>query len=238
MDEFDRTKQYFENHAEDYAETIMAIQPLLYKNMGKIINRNVSDGDNVLDIGNGGIVNYDYKRMNRLVCADLYVSELAQKKYKDEDNVDFVKGDILNLTQEESLRGYKPDVIIVQTVIHHLARGTYRDTVANVEKAIRECMEMLECGGRLVILESTVTAWFEKIERIMYPLMQLFFRVCKFGAVYQFSSKSLYRLISNMGLEIKESEEVELDKYVWIMNCKVSSKLTPCGLTYYLIEKK
>ena len=53
-----------------------------------------------------------------------------------------------------------------------------------------ECMRILKPDGKLLIVESTVVSWFEKIERILYPVMQAFFRLVKFDTVYQYSPTS------------------------------------------------
>lgn len=48
---------YFQSHSEDYAEQIMAIQPELYQNTGRLLNQWLPSGGRVLDAGNGGVIN-------------------------------------------------------------------------------------------------------------------------------------------------------------------------------------
>ena len=55
----------------------------------------------VLDIGNGGIVNYDFSHLGSLVCADLYVNDKVANRYKNDSNVSFVVSDILDLKEFE-----------------------------------------------------------------------------------------------------------------------------------------
>jgi ubiquinone/menaquinone biosynthesis C-methylase UbiE len=234
VDEFERTKEYFSIHADDYADKILSIQPQLYINCRNIINSIIKKGDKVLDIGNGGVINYEFDIIEKLTCADLYISNRALQKYSNYKNIEFIEADIMKLDKLNQ----KYDVVIVQAVLHHLAGKTKQESIYNVNKAIDGCLSVLSDGGSLVILESTVSHWFEKIETILYGLMQLFFRICNFGAVYQFSQKSLKALVTEKckTYAIQNIEPIKLDKYVWIMNHKIPSILTPCGFTFIHIK--
>lgn len=232
------TENYFESFVDDYADEIVAIQPQFYKNAGKLLNDGLSKlkgGSKVLDIGNGGVINYDFSNLGELICADLSVSGKAVKKYEKCKNVKFCKGNMLNLEQFEDNTF---DAVIVQTVIHHLAGKSFNETEGNVTQGINECMRVLKKGGQLMIVESTVVPWFECVERMFYPLMQLFFRIIHFDTVYQYSSASLHKKLQRMGLNIKEYCNIEIDKYIWLCRKKVLSKITPCGACWILIEKQ
>ncbi|MCI9480678.1 MAG: class I SAM-dependent methyltransferase [Lachnospiraceae bacterium] len=228
---------YFESFIDEYADEIVAIQPEFYENAAKFINKAMeqtgSDGKTVLDIGNGGVINYNHRNLKKLVCADLSISTKAINRYAECINISFCEANMLDLSQWQENTF---DVIIVQTVIHHLAGKTLRQTELNVEKGLRECMRILKPGGQLLIVESTVKVWFEYLERWFYPLMQLFFRMIKFDTVYQFSSKRLWQFINTMGFDIMEHEEIKMDKYIWLCRKKVLTKLTPCGATWFRIK--
>lgn len=226
---------YFQTHAEDYAEQIMEIQPELYQNTGRLLNQWLPSGGCVLDAGNGGVINYDITRLAQLDCIDLVVSQKAIKKYADHPNVRFLQGNILNL---EGVSSGTYDAVIVQAVIHHLAGKTYKRTCAQVRTAMAECLRILKPGATLLIMESTVVPWFAAIERFVYPLMQAFFAICRFGDVYQFSPGSLGHLLENLdGATLLSTEPVEVGRFIWIMGKRIPRKLTPCGMTFYRIIK-
>lgn len=228
---------YFDSFIDEYAEEQEKIQPEFYKNAAVYINRIIEQSPSdcrVLDIGNGGVINYNSDVIGELICADLSVSNKAVKKYELKKNIKFVVGDMLNLTQwKDNIF----DIVIVQTVIHHLADRRLNQTEKNVSRGIEECVRVLKPGGRLLIIESTVTKWFEKCERIFYPVMQWCFRILNFDTVYQYSHYSLVRKIKMMGFLIEETDEVQLDKYVWIMRKKVPTCLTPCKACWICVKK-
>lgn len=225
---------YFQAHAEDYAEQIMAAQPEFYQNAGRLLDQWLPAGGRVLDVGNGGVINYDHTRLARLDCVDLVVSQNAVRKYADCPDIHFLQGDILN---PKGFPSGAYDAVIVQTVIHHLAGKTYAKTCSRVNTAMVNCLSLLKPGGTLLIMESTVTPWFSAVERLVYPLMQAFFAVCRFGRVYQFSPGALKRLLQGLdGASMLSSERVEVGRFIWIMGKRVPRRLTPCGVTFYVLK--
>lgn len=228
--------QYFDRHAEDYAERITKIQETFYENSARLLNEWLPFGGTVLDIGNGGVINYDHTRLARLDCGDLVVSEYAKEKYKCFPKIRFFQTDVLDM------RHIPPetyDAVIIQCVIHHLAGRTFYDSCVRVSRAVEECMRVLRPDGRLLIVESTVTGQFEQVERMLYPGMQLFFRLCRFGRVYQFSPESLARLLRRIpGTRLTEQKKVEVGPYIWIMGKKIPTGATPCGVSFYVLEKE
>lgn len=66
---------YFSSHTETYVEGILSIQSEFYQNAGRFLNAYLSEGGRVLDIGNGGVINYDHSRLAHLDCAELIHAE-------------------------------------------------------------------------------------------------------------------------------------------------------------------
>lgn len=228
-------RTYFDNHAEEYAENIMATQPTFYRNSGELLSRQLSSGDIVLDIGNGGVINYNHRELARLDCADLCVSQTAINKYHTEKHIHFMRTDVTNMTEMAS---DTYDVVILQALIHHLAGATLKETHRRVRAAISECCRVLKPGGKLLVMESTVKPWFNGVEKALYPIMELFFAICRFGYVYQFSPEGLCKLLSDMpGLQMQSSEPVDVGPHVWIMGKKIPTKITPCGVTFFVLKK-
>lgn len=230
----DDENSYWDRITEEYADEIMAIQPTFFKNGGKLINGELQRGLTVADIGNGGVINYQYERLKKLDCIDLTTSKSAIEKYKNVSNVEFKSGNIFHLSE---VKDGTYDRVIVQCVIHHLAGDNFQITKENTLTAISECMRILKIGGKLLIVESTVVPWFEKIERLFYAPMQWFFRVIKFDVTYQYSAPSLIALIRSQKLNISSSQMIEIGRYMWLLKHKVPNKLTPCRAVWICIEK-
>lgn len=162
------------------------------------------------------------------------VSEKAVARYQGQKNIKFLQGNILALEEWEDNTF---DAVIVQTVLHHLAGENMEQTERNVAKGLCECIRVLKPGGVLLLVESVVKPWFERIEKILYPVMQLFFREIHFDAVYQYSYQSLCRKIGKLGLSVTETAMIEMDRYIWICRKKVPTKLTPCRACWIVVKK-
>lgn len=229
-------RNYFGEFADEYADEIMGIQPQFYKNAAKKINMALSKlgANTVLDVGNGGVINYRFRNLKELRCIDLEVSEKARNKYKKYENIVFQAGNIFEL---KDIPDKYFDAIIIQTVIHHLAGNNVRECQNNVLQALESCKRVLKDDGQILIVESVVKPWFEALERIFYSPMQFIFRIIKFDRVYQFSKGRLYHLLEPHW-KIEEFDDVAVDKYIWLMRKKVLSKITPCRAAWYLLGKR
>lgn len=229
------SKKYWEGISNEYADEILKIQPQFYYNSAILINGSLTNCYKVLDVGNGGVINYDFSSIKELVCMDIHTSFDTISKFQKFPNIRFVEGNILEKTYfgDEEF-----DAIVIQTVLHHLAGKSFAETEKNIEKALKECARIIKKNGKIVIVESTISSLFERLEKIFYSTMQLIFDLIKFDNVYQYSRKSLERKIESLDFVIVHKEEVKLDKYVWLLKFKIPTFLTPLGAMYFEISKK
>ena len=229
-------RNYFGEFVDDYADEIVSIQPEFYRNAALKIDKVLSNMGRckVLDIGNGGVINYSFANLEELRCLDLEVSKKAKKKYATFSNISFTKGNVFDM---KDIPDNYYDAIIIQTVIHHLAGNTPRESEQNVLEALRNCKQILKKDGKVLVVESVVKPWFDVVERTFYPLMQFFFKIVKFDRVYQFSKKRLYQLLA-AEWKIEEFDDVGVDKYIWLLRKKVLTKITPCRAAWYLLSPK
>ncbi len=129
----DKFWEYFDDESREYVQTIMDAEGDYYDKAERFISPLLKDNWCVLDIGNGGILNYEYSTLKELVCADISVSRKIEEVYKDVPNVSFIESNIMDMSNVESNRF---DAVIVQKVIHHLAENNYSTTRNNCIKAI------------------------------------------------------------------------------------------------------
>lgn len=119
----DKFWEYFDDESREYVQTILDAEGDYYDKAGKFITPQLVENGSVLDIGNGGILNYDYSGLKELVCADISVSKKVKEVYKTVPNVSFIESNIMKM---DNIQTGRFDAVIVQKVIHHLAESNYK----------------------------------------------------------------------------------------------------------------
>lgn len=234
----DKFWEYFDDESRAYVATIMEAEGDYYEKAEKFISPCLKKNGKVLDIGNGGILNYDYEELGELVCADISVSKKVEEVYKDVPNISFIESNILDMKSVEDNRF---DSVIVQKVIHHLAEKNYKTTRNNCVVAMKECVRVLKPGGTLIVCESTVKRWFECLEIAFFRIMLKCCDLVKFDRVYQYSPQSLEKLLKTELADVATVERVEdigNGENVLFLGRKFPAWILPCSVTFYLVRKR
>jgi SAM-dependent methyltransferase len=136
-----------------------------YARIREAIEREVAGCRRLLDVGNGGVFQYDTKLIEQIVAVDLFLDRLPTAQFP--SNVTPRKGDALDLDQPDS----SYDGVLEALLYHHLVGSRADDLVENVRRAIGEAARVLKPGGRLIVAESCVPPWFYRVERVMFGLL-------------------------------------------------------------------
>jgi ubiquinone/menaquinone biosynthesis C-methylase UbiE len=192
------SKEFFDKYS-NYAGYVMENQGDVYQNTKKLIDKFLVDAKFVLDVGNGGVINYAFKNLERLDCLDISISDSTKTKYRFQENVQFIMGDALHLPFDDD----QYDVAILQYVLHHLAvaegGGTpLLQTKNNVKTCISELLRVVKPGGKVLIIEPVLPNWMYKLEERLFGLLMRFCRFIKHDEVFQYSAKALTEIISNI----------------------------------------
>jgi SAM-dependent methyltransferase len=146
---------------ERYADRVARLDT--YRHIRAAIEREVDGVDLLLDVGNGGVFEYDTRKVRRIVAVDLFLDENADAP----PGVEFRRGDALAL--DEPADTY--DAALYAFVFHHLTGASASDVVANTRRALEEAHRVLRPGGRLIVAESCVPDWFHRVEGVLFPLL-------------------------------------------------------------------
>ncbi len=150
---------------ERYARLISSLEG--YRHINSAVSREIAGARRLLDIGNGGVFVYDTSLAEQIVGVDLFLDGAPPSL---SDHITLRHGDALAL--EEPDEAY--DVVLVNSVLHHLIGTDVDSTLANIRRSIAEAHRVLEPGGRLVVMESCVSARAFSIERHLFrPLLRL-----------------------------------------------------------------
>ena len=194
-----------------------------YLQIGAALNRELAGVERLLDVGNGGVFEYDTRLAREIVAVDLFLEELPAARFP--DNVTPRNGDALELPDADG----SYDAVLHALLYHHLVGADPQAMVANVRRAIAEAERVLEPGGRLVVAESCVPTWFYPVEKVLFRPLVLLARTPLLGghpAVIQLPFATLVELIAER-LEVAAAYQVPIGRWITQFGRRWPTALTP-----------
>ena len=206
-----------EAHGRDVAELDT------YLRIGAALNRELVGIRRLLDVGNGGVFEYDTRLVGEIVAVDLFLDRLPASRFP--PNVTPRTGDALELHEADA----SYDAVLHALHYHHPVGADPEAMVANVRAAIAEADRVLEPGGRLIVAESCVPGWFYPVERALFRPLVLAARTPLLGghpAVIQLPFGLLVDLVGEQ-LAIESAYQVPIGRWITQFGRRWPTALTP-----------
>jgi SAM-dependent methyltransferase len=221
--------EYFagERHGE-HASTIDS-----YLLIREALDREVAGIDSMLDVGNGGVFEYDTSAVGSIVAVDLFLDRLPESHFP--PNVTPRRGSALEL--DEPANHY--DAVLQAMLYHHLVGSSPDEMVANVRAAIAEAARALRPGGRLIVAEPCVPRWFFAFERVAFAPLRLLARTPLLRghpATLQLTARMLEDLVSEQ-LEIERSYRIPRGRWTTLFGRKIPAALFPSRMQMVVARK-
>lgn len=226
MDNIKKTEDFF-NRWKEYHQIVAELDS--YKFIAVVLQDEIRG--HVLDVGNGGVFNYDVSKADKIVVVDI-AEELVNRK-DGPPNVTFKWGDATKLPIESGTF----DTVLLQLLLHHLAENNIATTRARTCAAIGEAYRVLKPGGRLVILESCLPKPVEIAEKILFPVFRMFVKAINHPIVFQWNWNSLAGFTRAAGFSQVELTRVSLGRWVIQLGHKWPTALTPIRI-YKIVAHK
>jgi SAM-dependent methyltransferase len=209
---------FFEGN-KHYAQLIGSLEG--YRYIRSAVNREIDGAQRLLDIGNGGVFVYDTSLAEQIVGVDLFLEGTPPSL---SDHIALRRGDALAL--EEPDGAY--DVVLVNSVLHHLIGTDVDSTLANIRRGIAEAHRVLEPGGRLVVVESCVSARAFSIERHLFRPLRYLARtpLMSHPATLQFPPATIAGVIGEL-FEDVTVEPIPVGRWIVQFNLRWPTALTP-----------
>jgi SAM-dependent methyltransferase len=216
-----------EKHGRDAAELDT------YRLIREAITAEVAGTRRLLDVGNGGVFEYDTATVGEIVAVDLFLDQLPADHFP--PNVTPRKGDALALEEPED----SYDVVLEALLYHHLVGARPRDSLDNIRRGIAEATRVLRPGGRLVVAESCVPRWFYAFERLMFRALGAAARARMLGghpAVLQVPFDLLQALVAER-LEVERAFRIPTGRWTTQFGRRWPTALTPARAVMVVARK-
>jgi SAM-dependent methyltransferase len=225
-----RNIAFFREHHEAYRQNIQALDT--YASIRTAINDALRGVQRLLDIGNGGVFDYDTTIVPSIVALDLFFEE-PPAAFACPPNVTLKTGSALAIPEPSD----SFDGVLMVMLIHHLVGPTVDDSLGNVEGACREAFRVLRPGGKLIVVESCVPSWFYAFERLVFPLASRFIgRFLPHPMTLQYPTPVIAEVLEKHGRAI-EVLPIPKGRWVFQYGYKYPSRLTPANPYRFIANK-
>jgi SAM-dependent methyltransferase len=187
------------------------------------ITREVAGTARLLDVGNGGVFQYDTDRVGEIIAVDLFLDQLPAEHFP--PNVTPRNGNALVLDEADG----SYEMVLEALLYHHLVGRRQADSIENIRTAVAEAARVLRPGGRLVVAESCVPPWFYAFERAMFGPLTVLARTPLLGghpAVLQLPFDLLQQLIAE-SLQIERAYRIPMGRWLTQFGRRWPTALTP-----------
>jgi SAM-dependent methyltransferase len=149
-------------------------------------------GERVLDVGNGGVRRFFPPQTSFYVGVDFSFEMLRGGSNKTYDKV---CGEATNLPFKEK----DFNTILYPYLLHHLAKESVGTSIEAVKKALREGSACLKAGGNVIITETCLPSFLERVERAFFFILRMLLFFTRQSEVFFFSVETLTQILKECG---------------------------------------
>jgi ubiquinone/menaquinone biosynthesis C-methylase UbiE len=221
----ERTKEYFDKNP-DHFKNATDEYPIMYQEAAKKIDPHIKG--TVLDIGSGGVINYNFSNADELILADITTAnqdKIKERNGKEQKTqVTFINADVTKL----AIKQESTDLVIMQHLLHHLADNNLKKTLNNLTKTAQNTHNVLKKGGELIIVEGTVPPFFDKLQRALFPISKRVYKhLFNFPMVLQYSKEKITKELKMAGFSIESCEIIKDGDELPIFGLRLPRKYIP-----------
>lgn len=226
----EKNKEFFLGHRHEYNAQVQELDT--YVSIRKHVDDAIRGTSRLLDIGNGGVFDYNAALADNIVALDLFVEDVKGAEGIP-PNATLKNGSALDIPEADA----SFDGVLMVMLLHHLVGKTVDESFGNIRQAFREALRVLRPGGKLIVVESCVPPWFFTFERAVFPIaVPAINRLIHHPATLQFPPRVIWQLLKAHAPNV-EVTHVPKGKWVLQYGFKFPSALTPVQVYRFVVHK-
>lgn len=209
----------FFDENECYANLVGSLET--YRQVRRAIDREIIGTRRLLDVGNGGVFDYDTSLVEEIVGVDLFLDGTPSSR---DSHITLRHGDALALAEADMAY----DTVLESSVFHHLVGSDIDSTLANIRRAVSEAHRVLKPGGRLVVMESCVSKRAFTVEHRLFGALRKLARtpLMRHPATLQFPPETIAAVIGER-FGNASSASIPVGRWILQFGLRWPSMLTP-----------
>jgi SAM-dependent methyltransferase len=217
-----QNSKFFTDVNERYAKLLTSMET--YRQVSRVVGREIAGTGRLLDVGNGGVFDYDTGLAEEIVGVDLCLDATPPNL---PEHIALRYGDALAL--DEPNGAY--DTVLESSVFHHLIGTDVDSTLSNIRQAVGEAHRVLKPGGRYVVTESCVNEHVFAIERRLFAPLRLLARtpLLRHPATLQFPIETIAGVIRDRFGNVAV-EPIPLGRLILQFGFRWPTALTPARI--------
>jgi SAM-dependent methyltransferase len=199
-----------------------------YRLIAEAAAHEVEAAERLFDIGNGGVFIFPIDHIPHVEAIDLFVEESFAQRYP---KVHWRAMNILDLNDRDQF-----DTVIAINCLHHVVGNNVDQCYRNLSRILTVVFQALQTGGKFVLLESTVPAWFSAIYEPLYPLFLKIWRL-KHPPTFQYYFREIHQAPVHAGFHRVEMAWIPKVGNIMSLGFEVPGWLSPIQMGKFVYRK-
>jgi SAM-dependent methyltransferase len=199
-----------------------------YRLIADSASHEVETARSLLDIGNGGVFIFPIDHIPHVEAIDVFIEESFAQRYP---TVEWRAMSILDLEDQDRF-----DRIIAINCLHHVVGSDVGQCYRNLNRILSIAFRALQKGGKLILIESTVPAFFLKIYKAIYPLLLNVWPL-KHPPTFQYNFRDIHLAALEAGFERVEMAWIPKIGNIMTLGFEVPGWLSPIRIGKFVYRK-